>query len=951
MRTIVLVLVVAVCCGAACAAEKDSGLVLHYTFDEGADTTVRDKSGHGNDGTITGKVDWVQKQSYTALRFNGKDTQIECPPSESLNLSRTGSLEIWCLPDTIQGGLISWYTTVPAGSIWTWAEMRLSLEFSQHWFHGSALTGHMSNGEESWGGIRDFNWKFNHIPETGEWSHFVLTFDGEWMRIYRNGRQCALSPQEVFTNIKDVPLRIGISEGDCGGIFRGLISEVRIYNRALPAKKIAAKYLSRAQAMGHKKIIPLTPRLYAARGELVVETDLLRLTPLPANAHVKMELRDAEDRLVHPVARKVAPDADTTSVKFDTHTLKAGSYEIRAVAVGPDGNAISETAVKKWEFPVTAQLLGAKPGTKILNNLVTELVKLDSVPSKPSYREIPFNNPREGWIFVSASTRVQNGDVIAISIDADKEDAVLNYRSGEATTKETMRFIEAGEHKLRIWFSEKSGSSEVGLQNLTVRTVPAMIYCGFLGKSRGYFGEYDKEFLAKDVLPNINTIVGKGDVKYQDIQKEWKQRGGKWYIEQNLPTLHRDPESEDAPNPLTADYIYNFWTKSLGFTNPYLDGIYVDEFIWSDSHPDYPAYIEALERIANDKAFKGKAVQGWVGADIHYSGWGQDVMNTLISCGYKIGWEAYYSEMANETVAREFLRLQERDKMDGLEKAVPGILKDFVYVLGGFMSTPPLSLNTDPQVDFKVWLDMKFNYLANAPECFGLYGIMQYHAIFADEEYLRWCGRLFRHYGIEGKTGMLSDEYGFKYELDHIQNANFTDGLKNWTVAEAAPKSVRVGKILKLNNMLGFLYPPLHTGNEHLWTKRSAEKPNRVSQEIKNLTPGKLYSAKLYAADYQDYVKGESVRKKLAISINIDNVDMVPSKRLALEVDGISRCCAGSFEGKEPPWMSVHRLVFRAKKPTALLTISDWPDDATPGGPIGQEILYNFVEVQPYLED
>ena len=49
--------------------------------------------------------------------------------------------------------------------------------------------------------------------------------------------------------------------------------------------------------------------------------------------------------------------------------------------------------------------------------------------------------------------------------------------------------------------------------------------------------------------------------------------------------------------------------------------------------------------------------------------------------------------------------------------------------------------------------------------------------------------------------------------------------------------------------------------------------------------------------------------------------------------------------------MNYHRLVFRAKDTTAKLTISDWADATTPGGPIGQEILYNFVEIQPYLED
>ena len=136
-------------------------------------------------------------------------------------------------------------------------------------------------------------------------------------------------------------------------------------------------------------------------------------------------------------------------------------------------------------------------------------------------------------------------------------------------------------------------------------------------------------------------------------------------------------------------------------------------------------------------------------------------------------------------------------------------------------------------------------------------------------------------------------------------------------------------------------------------TKRSTDKPNKVSQEIKGLVPGNLYSAKLYTADYQDYVKGKSVRKRLAVSLDIDNVNMVPAKRLVLEVDisssGLSS--VGPFKGKTPPWMNVHRLVFRALDTTAKLTISDWADATAPGGPIGQEILYNFVEVQSYIED
>lgn len=49
--------------------------------------------------------------------------------------------------------------------------------------------------------------------------------------------------------------------------------------------------------------------------------------------------------------------------------------------------------------------------------------------------------------------------------------------------------------------------------------------------------------------------------------------------------------------------------------------------------------------------------------------------------------------------------------------------------------------------------------------------------------------------------------------------------------------------------------------------------------------------------------------------------------------------------------MNHHRIVFRAKAPTAKLTISDWAEDGKPGGPVGQELICNFIEVQPYLGD
>ena len=44
-------------------------------------------------------------------------------------------------------------------------------------------------------------------------------------------------------------------------------------------------------------------------------------------------------------------------------------------------------------------------------------------------------------------------------------------------------------------------------------------------------------------------------------------------------------------------------------------------------------------------------------------------------------------------------------------------------------------------------------------------------------------------------------------------------------------------------------------------------------------------------------------------------------------------------------------LVFKAEKPEAGLTFSDWSDDSAPGAPAGQEILLNKVSVTPYFSE
>jgi len=59
---------------------------------------------------------------------------------------------------------------------------------------------------------------------------------------------------------------------------------------------------------------------------------------------------------------------------------------------------------------------------------------------------------------------------------------------------------------------------------------------------------------------------------------------------------------------------------------------------------------------------------------------------------------------------------------------------------------------------------------------------------------------------------------------------------------------------------------------------------------------------------------------------------------------------ASNPEPKIPIWITYHWKVFRAKSPTATLTVSDWPSEKESGAAFGQEQTFNFLEIQPYHE-
>ncbi len=813
------------------ATRRELGLVAHYTFDEGTGSVVHDRSGNGNDGKIVGAVKWVKTPAGTALEFNGIDTYIDCGSSESLNITKAGTMEIWFNMKSAQGGLVNFST---GGG---WSDERLVIAFDT-WENRKRLIWCFADGETYQSGHLE-------MPTEGAWTHLALSYDGSAVQVFKDGLLLSTASQDVTPEVKGVPLWIGRCLGLGKEYFHGLICEVRIYNRALSEQEIFAHYSSKAKAMGL------------------------------------------------PVRKK------------------------------------EERKMAKWTPPERAK----QKGVKWLNNLVAELLNVKQTDSL-RHKEWTFTNPRDGWVFISSTAKVKGAEKVLVTLDDEpKEQAVIVHQEGHPATLEAMRFLSAGKHKIKVWREGKPT-----IEHLIVRSIPELIFCKF--QYDPYIrphGPYDWEFLKRHILPHINCIVGSGDEKHQPFVEEWKKQGKRWIVEVPATPYFQGKSVEEA---------YRYWAESAGLKNPIYDGIIVDEFGGGEDER-YRAITESVRRIRQSEQFKGKVFYPYCGS-MYGAKLSEGFIKTVMDSGYRFAWERYLREQPTEDIAKKHLESALTQQMLGWQKALPGCERHMIMCFGYLQMITTESLNVFPTVDYKVWMDMQFHRVATDPAFFGLYGLMEYTSGYADEETVRWAAKLYRHYGIEGKTEMLSKQYGFKYQLDHIVNPDFEDGTKGWKVEAAEEGSVDT-KSVKGYSWLQGRYPQTKQGDTFLWMKRSAKKPNIVSQEIKNLQPGKLYSLKMVTADYRDLMEGKSVEQKHAISILLDNVELVPEKCFQFVIANNYAHHWGPFDDKHKFWMNYHHRVFRAKGKTAKLSISDWSSHNEPGGPIGQELMINFVEVQPYF--
>lgn len=575
------------------------------------------------------------------------------------------------------------------------------------------------------------------------------------------------------------------------------------------------------------------------------------------------------------------------------------------------------------------------------NNLVTDLLDVASVQKEVAYT---FQNPRDGWVFISMTPGTGEATV-SLSPDPKGEASVLRgVENGSAL--EIMRQLPAGSYRLHV-----SGENTSSPVRLVVRAIPELIYTGLgypcgtrADKSSPWlasFGPYDWRFLDQNgLLENFNVMLERGDPKPENVRplETWRAQGKKVMTASFVDWLKTRLES------ITAEAVFTEWSK-YGFG---VDGIYgtmMSEFgdgSWQVN--DYPAMTEAVKRLSREPKFKNQLFYAFTYHTMVNGEHTKKFLRTVLDAGYRWADERYLEEQPTEAEARDYIDTALRQHLLSHEKVFPGCTRQLIMNLG-HMSIPHLTQDVNPAADFKVFLDMQMNLIANDPAFRGIYGVSWYHSAYADEEMMRWSAKLNRHYCIEGRTDRLTND---PYELPHLKNPDFDDGAAGWSLDPAEEGSIAVGE-MKHHGKLQGRFRTKGEGDRFLIIRRSDKAPNRVSQEVVGLTPGRLYSLRMYICDRGDLVAGRSVKKAHDITMVIDGGDHVPGRSFR-EAFVNERSYAG-FSSQHPLHMTYQRIVFRATGTTATLTLSDWvPQSDGEVGPIGQEQAINYLQLQPYLE-
>ena len=242
--------------------DLNRGLVAYYSFDH---CDARDDSGNGHDGTIYGSPKCVDGVKGKAFEFDGENDYIWLGKSEDLS------------PPHITVALWIKFADYYNPNVYDGARPIRNRRFG----YGFDII----NGNRLYAGCHDNDDPNSPVSasvslnpyQDGEWHFLAFTFDGNYIKLYVDGRLVNESKGHGTGSIYYEGNVVAIArDGDYdGGYFKGALDEIRIYNRALSEEEIKALYSNKLATQYHIEEAKKLIESYKSQGVILPSAETL----------------------------------------------------------------------------------------------------------------------------------------------------------------------------------------------------------------------------------------------------------------------------------------------------------------------------------------------------------------------------------------------------------------------------------------------------------------------------------------------------------------------------------------------------------------------------------------------------------------------------------------------------------------------------------------------------
>ncbi len=230
--------------------KHDSGLLLHYSFDEGGGTLARDEVRDDQSGTLRGGAGWTTGKLGGALLLEGS-------PADALDPQYVE------LPANLLSGLAE--TSIIAWVRWDGGEhWQRVFDFGADPAHGFYVTPQAPDapGAPDAGAAQDIglvvvrplepmapqvHLQVRPLLHVAEWTHVAVTWTRDALIVYVDGQKAASTPAGPYapnpemgpSSLGELPeAYIGRSLSPADPYFGGAIDDFRVYDRALTQAEV-----------------------------------------------------------------------------------------------------------------------------------------------------------------------------------------------------------------------------------------------------------------------------------------------------------------------------------------------------------------------------------------------------------------------------------------------------------------------------------------------------------------------------------------------------------------------------------------------------------------------------------------------------------------------------------------------------------------------------------------